>query len=152
MSACGGPTFDGRVYRNDGLAFRVGATPPSWHAIDVDGTLLAFHDDADSATIAVNGRCGVDGDDVPLSALTHHLLLGFTQRRLLSQTTLPFDGREALRSELSANLDGVPRHLLVYVLKKDGCVYDFWWIGNEASASAGTAEFQRFVQGFSTEI
>jgi hypothetical protein len=152
LPACGGPTFDGKVYRSDSLSFRVGPVPASWHTFKVDGTLLAFRDDDTSATIAVNGRCGVDGDDVPLSALTHHLLLGFTERRIQSQAVLPFDGREALRSELSAKLDGVPRHLVVYVLKKDSCVYDLWWIGSEESAPASLENFQGFVQGFSTQI
>jgi hypothetical protein len=38
---------------------------------------------------------------------------------------VPLDGREALRSHVVAKLDGVPRELLLTVMKKDGCVYDF---------------------------
>ncbi len=65
---------------------------------------------------------------MPLTALTHHLFLHFTDRELASQKTVELDGREALRSELTARLDGVPKHFVIYVLKKDGCVYDFMHI------------------------
>jgi hypothetical protein len=151
-TACGGSTFNGSVYRDDELAFRVGPRPSSWHSIQVDGALLAFRDKAAGATIAVNGRCGLDGDDVPLRALTHHLFLHFTGRRVLEQRSLALDGREALRTELLADLDGVPRRFMVYVLKKDSCVYDFVWIGATAPPAGAAAEFHTFVEGFTTEI
>jgi len=99
------------------------------------------------ATVAVNGRCGVDGDDVPLASLTQHLFLQFTDRTQLSQKTVGLDGREALRTEISAALDGVKKHYLVYVLKKNGCVYDFMYIAAD-SAPGSRADFERFVQGF----
>jgi hypothetical protein len=148
LASCGGQAFDGRVYRNDDMAFRVGPVPPSWHAVDVDGALVAYRDETNAATVALSGRCGLDGDDVPLSALTHHLFLQFTEREIHSQKLTELDGREALRTELTAKLDGVPLHYLVYVLKKDGCVYDFMHIGG--SDAAGVASFERFVQGFAT--
>lgn len=152
ISACGGPAFDGRVYRNGELSFRVGPQPGSWRQVRVDGALLAFRDSGAGATVAVSGRCRLDGDDVPLRALTHHLFLHFTARRVLDQQTLQLDGREALLTELSAELDGVPRRFVVYVVKKDGCVYDFVWIGVPNAPPATNPEFQRFVQGFSTDI
>jgi hypothetical protein len=147
---CGGPSFDGRVYHSGELSFRVGPIPPSWRAIEADETLLAFRDDPASATIAVNGRCGRDGDDVPLGALTHHLFLTFTNRRVIAEQPLELDGRAALRTELSANLDGVPKHFDVFVLKKDGCVYDFMWIGAMDASANSMQDFERFVRGFST--
>lgn len=148
LQGCGGSSFDGHVYRGNDLAFRVGPVPESWRPIEVDQTLLAFRDDGRGATVAVNGRCGVDGDDVPLRSLTHHLFLQFTDRDVQSQEIVQLDGREALRSELVGKLDGVPKHFLVYVLKKDGCVYDFVQVSDDASENA---EFDRFVRGFSTE-
>ncbi len=145
-SACGGSAFDGQVYRSGEFAFRVGPVPSSWRTIDVYGTLLAFRDDADAATVAVSGRCGLDGDDVPLEALTHHLFLHFTERSLVSQQRLDLDGRAALRTELVAQLDGVPMHYLVYVLKKDGCVYDLVYVSSQRDGEA----FDRFVRGSGT--
>lgn len=147
--ACGGPHYDGRRYDDGALRFRTGPVPAGWRGIESDGTLLAFRDDQAGATVAINGRCGVDGDDVPLASLTQHLFLQFTERELKSQEELTLDGRAALRTELVGKLDGVPKSFLVYVLKKDGCVYDFWRISDPGAADF--AAFEGFVRGFATE-
>lgn len=146
---CAATAFDGRVYKKDDLAFQVGPYPQRWHPVEVEGALLAFRDTAHSGTVAMNGRCGLDGDDVPLEALTHHLFLHFTERKLVAQQRVNLDGRAALRSELVAELDGVPMYYLVYVLKKDGCVYDFMHVTPNVDPTT-RAEFERFVQGFGT--
>jgi hypothetical protein len=147
VSGCSSSQFDGRVYRNDDLAFRVGPVPDDWRPLQVDHTLLAFRDDADAATVALSGRCGKDGDDVPLQSLTHHLFLQFTDRAVEGQELLKLDGRDAMRTEMVAELDGVPKHFLVYVLKKDGCVYDFVRIG---ATGGDPGDFEAFVRGFHT--
>ena len=147
--ACSGPHFNGTVYDDGTLRFRTGPVPAAWHAIEADGTLLAFRDDQAPATVAVNGRCGMDGDDVPLASLTQHLFLQFTERQQKSQQELTLDGRAALRTEVVGKLDGVPKQFLVYVLKKDGCVYDFWRISDPGAGNPAT--FEAFVKGFVTE-
>lgn len=145
--ACG-PKFDGQVYNNGQLRFRVGPVPADWRAIEVDQALLAYRGDQEGETIAVGGRCHKDGDDVPLTSLTHHLFLHFTERSMISQRSLTLDGREALRTEMTASLDGVSKHYVVYVLKKDGCVYDFMRISDSSNDDPG--RFDSFVGGFQT--
>ena len=108
----------------------MGQFHPAGESCGPGHALLAFRDDAQSATIGVNGRCGKDGDDVPLQALTHHLFLHFTDREVISQKTLTLDGRDAMRTEMLAELDGVPKRFTIYVLKKDGCVYDMLHIAD----------------------
>ena len=147
--ACAASAFDGHVYQSGELRFRVGQVPSGWRAIDADNALLAFRDDPANATVAINGRCHVDGDDVPLASLTQHLFLEFTDRDLGTQKSLSLDGREALRTEINASLDGVKKHYVVYVLKKNGCVYDFMYISAPGSSGAA-ASFDGFVQGFAT--
>jgi hypothetical protein len=148
VAACGGPSFDGQVFRNGDLTFRVGPVPASWRSIEATGALLAYRDDEAAATVALNGRCGLDGDDVPLEALTHHLFLQFTGRELVSQERVDLDGRAALRTEMLAELDGVKKRYVVYVLKKDGCVYDFLYVS--PGRAGGKEAFERFVRGFGT--
>jgi hypothetical protein len=149
LSGCSASSFDGHVYKHGELSFRVGPIPPGWRSVDVDGALLAFRDDAAAATVALNGRCGLDGDDVPLEALTHHLFINFTDRKLVRQAPFELAGRAALKSELDATLDGVVMHYVVVVLKKDGCVYDFMLVTPPAT-TANSAGFDRFVAGFET--
>jgi hypothetical protein len=76
------------------------------------------------------------------------LFLQFTERSMISQQPLELDGRAALRTEMTANLDGVTKHYIVYVLKKDGCVYDFMRISDSSGNDAGP--FDSFVSGFQT--
>src|SRR5262245_20444557 len=148
LGGCSGSQFDGTTYHAGNIAFRVGPTPATWRRIEVSHAALAFRDDSRDATIAVNGRCGADGEDVPLAALTQHLFLAFTEREILEQKNIPLNGREAMNTVLSAKLDGVPKKFNVYVLKKDGCVYDFLYIVRPDRFDQGATEFDRFVQGF----
>lgn len=140
----------GQTYRHGDIVFDVGPIPASWRRVDAGDAALAFRDDANRATVAVNARCHEQGDDVPLRALTKHLFLEFTNRNVISERPVQLDGREALRTELLADLDGVPMRFSVYVLKKDWCVYDFMHIAAVASPASSRSDFERFVSGFRT--
>jgi hypothetical protein len=142
--------LSGDVLHGEGFAARVGPLPERWHRVEVTHASLAFRDEVDGATIVLNGRCGVDGEDVPLESLTQHLFLRFTEREIVEQRVVPFDHREAMRTVLTAKLDGVPMKFEVWVLKKDGCVYDIAYMASPPHYARGAVEFERFVQGFST--
>jgi hypothetical protein len=144
---CSASNFDGKLFRQGNVAFRLEHLPPSWRTIEINDTALAFRDDEHSTTVAINGRCGRDADDVPLQSLTQHLFLQFTERQVESQQLLPLDGREALETQMVAKLDGVEKHFHVVVLKKDGCVYDFLQIANQRQ---DPEQFRYFVSGFSS--
>lgn len=148
VAACGA-AFDGTTYRGQGIAFKVPPPPESWQSIDVSHAALAFRDVTADATIAVNGRCGKDAPDVPLASLTQHLFLQFTERDILTQEVVPFDQREAMHTVMLAKLDGVPKKFDVWVLKKDGCVYDMLFISAPDRFEAGVEAFRRFTSGFS---
>jgi hypothetical protein len=150
--ACGSSaSFDGRVYHGGETSFRIGPIPPNWKRLDVDGDdAIAVRDPATGTVITISARCGRDGDDVPLEALTKHLFIQFTDREIVSETKVQLDGREALRTELTARLDGVQRRFRVYVLKKDGCVYDFSEIATDRASAESDRVFEDAVRGFST--
>lgn len=150
LLSCSGAQFDGTVYQGDGFVFRIPPPPDHWERIDHSHAALAFRDPESSGTIMINGRCGLDGEDVPLTALTNHLFLQFTDREIHRQEVVPFDGREAMHTELTAKLDGVPMRFDVWVLKKDGCVYDLIHLAPPAAADRGSASFTQLVKGFST--
>lgn len=140
----------GDVYRGDGFAFRIGPLGDRWQRVTISQAALAFRDEADGGTVVVNGRCGVDGEDVPLDALTHHLFIRFTEREIVEQSVVPFDRREAMRTVIRAKLDGVPMKFAVWVLKKDGCVYDLAYMAAPSRFDRGAPQFDRFVRGFAT--
>ena len=154
VSACGGNrgqgSFEGNVYRSGPIAFQLPEPPSGWRRIEVDAASLAFRDDAHSASVLLNARCTSADDRTPLVALTNHLLIGTTDREYLSQSTVPFDGREALHTRAKAKWDGVPMIVDVFVLSKDGCIYDFVYLGAPNGFEAGAPVFESFVRGFRT--
>ncbi|MEZ4389869.1 MAG: hypothetical protein R3A48_02145 [Polyangiales bacterium] len=79
-----------------------------------------------------------------------HLLIGFTRREVSLEETVPFDQREARHVVLTARLDGVPRGIELYVMKKDGCVYDLGLIAPPERFDAARASFASFARGFRT--
>lgn len=149
-TACASSGFDGRVFRSQDMAFELREIPGHWRSLDSSDTLLSFRDDQDQSSIAVNGRCGKDAQDVPLRALTQHLFLQFTEREVSDERLLSLDGREAMRTQLQAKLDGVRKHFIVVVLKKDGCIYDFLYVAAAQPSAQAESEFDRFVSGFAT--
>jgi hypothetical protein len=53
---------------------------------------------------------------------------------------------------MTALLDGVPMRYDVWVLKKDGCVYDLLYFAPPATFERGLAAFGGLVQGFTTAV
>jgi hypothetical protein len=149
---CGASGLEGRVYHGDETSFCVGTIPSTWKSLDVSGDdALAVRDPNTGTVITVSARCGRDGDDVPLEALTKHLFIQFTDRQTTLERKFELNGREALRTELTAKLDGVKRRFRVVVLKKDGCVYDFSEIAVENRVTKDSDRvFDDVVAGFST--
>ncbi len=144
-----GSAFDGRVYHGEGYALTVPTVPHAWSELHVRDTALAWQDTESGATIAANGRCDRDGEDVPLQSLTQHLFLQFTDRDVHSQDVVPFDGREAMRTDVTAKLDGVPRRLVTWVMKKDKCVFDLFYLARPDRFDQGVGRFDAWVKGLS---
>ncbi|MBV9947826.1 MAG: hypothetical protein JOZ69_13310, partial [Myxococcales bacterium] len=113
-----GETFEQGTLRKGDLSVHVGPVPGDWRRVHVEGADLAFRDATHQASILFDVRCGSDGDDAPLAALTGHLIMGTTERDVERQETVPFDGREAMHTRLRAKLDGVPMRYDIYVMKK----------------------------------
>lgn len=141
-------TFSGGVFRQGAVAYRVGPLPATWQRIRSQGANLAFRHDQ-GGTIVVNGQCPAQ-DDAPLSVLTNHLLFGLSARRETSRETQTLDGREALRTQVSGQLDGVHVALDLVVLKKDGCLYDLQLISGPDHFAARQPDFTAFLAGFGT--
>lgn len=147
-TACAhGDTFEGGVLRKGDLMVHVGPLPPNWRRVDVEGADLAFRDDAREGSTLFSVRCGRRDDDAPLSVLTEHLIMGTTDRQFESEGRIPFDGREAMHSILRAKLDGVPMEYEIYVMKKDGCLYDIVYVASPDHFAEGAPDFDRFARG-----
>jgi hypothetical protein len=145
LAACATSSFSGGVYRNSQTAYRVGPLDATWERFHVSDCNLAFRNPA-GGSIMANATCDVR--DLPLDVLTNQSLIGLEQKQEQSREVITLDGRAALRTRLSATLDGVPILLDLVVLKKDGCTYDLELVAGARAFVDREADFWRFVQGF----
>lgn len=151
---CGAaPRLRGQIYEDVEARYRIGDLGDGWDSIGVaDANDLAWANGRTGAIVQVNASCD-PAADAPLAVLTNHLLAGFTGREVREEAIVPMDGREALRTHVVARLDGVRRELLLYVMKKNECVYDLALIAPEGeSFETALLHFEPFVQGFTTEV
>ncbi len=148
LSACGGSSYQSNVYRDGEARYALAGPRAPWAQVDVAGQNdLAWHNPQTGAVIQANASCD-PALDIPLRALTAHLLIGFTERELVEEEVVPFSEREALRTHVRAKLDGVPRELLLTVLKKDNCVYDFALVAPPAAYAAAEGDYDAMLESF----
>ena len=141
------------VYDGPETNYRVGAVSDDWTPVTVDDQNdLAWHSEAKAGVMHVDSTCD-PSLDIPLSALRNHLVIGFTDREVVEEDVIPMDGREALRVHMTAKLDGVRREIMLQILKKDGCVYDFGLITPPGEPFENAmADFDQLVNGFTTDV
>ena len=154
----GGATYSSGVFHDGPVSFHVTGLGAPWERVGVgeQNDLAWMH--AELAAIAqVNATCDQPDQDVPLQALTRHLLNGFTAYTYPpieadDLQTVAMDGREAQRTHLVAKLDGVPRELLLVVMKKDDCIYDFALVAPPGEPfTRALPDFDRLIAGFRAE-
>jgi hypothetical protein len=138
------------VFAKDGVRYRVGELSRSWRPLDVESNDVAYVANDSPHSLAVNSTCTPTGD-ASLQVLTQHLLIGFTDREVVSEERQVMDGREALRSRYRARLDGVPVEMMLVVLKKDGCVYDFTYLSPPGRFDEKRDSFERVLAEFHAE-
>jgi hypothetical protein len=152
VAGCGssGSYHEGE-YSGSEADFRVGVLGPDWTRIGVrDQNDLAFVHGPTSAVIQANASCQA-GLDIPLEALRNHLLIGFTEREVLSERRIPVDGREALDVHVRAKIDGVPVELRLTVLKKNDCVFDMALVVAPEDFARVEPHYETFLSGFHSE-
>jgi hypothetical protein len=146
LSGCGGASFANDVYDDGVTRYRVGPRASGFSRVELEGNDLAWHHHQ-LGTISVKSTC-TEYEDVPEEALVNHLLFGMRERAYRTEETLTLDGRGAHHVVVDVELDGVPLTLEIYLVKKDGCVYDLVRVASRPTFEAGRDAFARFVAGF----
>jgi len=148
-AGCGGPTFSQGIYDDGIVRYRVGDPGPGWQRVEVmdNDRALAFHNDQLGATVSINATCE-EYEDVPDEALLNHLLFGMRERVFRVDETITLDGRGALHAVVDVELDGVPVTLEVYLVRKDGCVYDLTLIASRQEFEPARGALARLTARF----
>jgi hypothetical protein len=147
-AGCASHFLRGGIYRGERTSYRLGPLGPAWQRHDSEADLSFFAPELD-AVIMVNAECPAEHDP-PLPVAANTLLIGFTDRQIVHEESVPLAGRQALHRRVRARLDGVPLAIDTFVLKKDDCLYDFVYLSPPESAARGVPDFERVVSGFDT--
>jgi hypothetical protein len=145
-AACQTGRFADDRFENNQLDFTVGQPGDGWTLVKQPVANVAWHNPALGGALLVNGHCeGVQ--DSPLPSLTSQLLHGTTEREVRQETVMPFARREGLLTIVDLKLDGVPRRRALFVVKKDGCVYDLVYDAPPGRFDEGYSAFERVKGG-----
>jgi len=150
IAACGGAAPSGHysqgTFTKGDEHFHVEA-PAAWQPITPPAGDLAWRDPQSRSVISANATCK-GHHDPPLEILVNDLLIGTTDRHILLDETIPLDGREARHEVVELKVDGVPLVYDLYVLKKDGCVYDLTLVAPPRAYDQVADRFVTFIGGF----
>ncbi len=120
--------------------------PPRWKAID--------HGEGDHAyklasgnVITLTSSCNRD-THVSLELMTRHLLLGERGTVIEKRERMVVDGVTGLFSAVQTTLESNTFYLDLFVLPKQGCIFDFSLVSPRPIPSNETDEFLTFVKSF----
>jgi hypothetical protein len=130
------------------VCYVVGPLDGNWRMVHLQSAGAGWFNNVAGAIIESNATCRDDAEAAPLKALTRELLVGYTERQFLDEQLVRMQAREALRTQLIARLDGVPMRLEIYVLRRNGCVFDLAYAAPPRSFAVAEPDFARFVAGF----
>lgn len=142
---------NGHVYFTDRETYKVGELSGAWKKMRVKTYSIAFHNAGAGATIATDAFCGPAYEDIPLKALTSHLLAGVDDYVVERSEEFTLDERGALRTIARGSVDGVPLTFDVVVIKKNRCMIDLMCIAPEGRHNDVVADFEGFYGAFHYE-
>lgn len=129
-------------------SYRFGLPGSPWREVrDAEDVQVAWMHTGLGAVIDIHAQCAHQGDS-SLAQYTDHLRIDWTEWVVVSQQPLRMLGRDALRTVVDAELDGVRRRNEFLVLKKSGCLFDLRYSARPDTFAAGRPAFAQVVAGF----
>lgn len=125
--------------------------PKAWEKIPPGGSDHAFANSKTNSIITANSLCG-RYESTSLRQLTNNILSGLDQSSIEESATVPYVGREALRTKARARMDGIPVYLIIKTVRKNECIYDFILISSsDEIRRADSKEFDRMLKSINIE-
>ena len=152
FAGCAGRRIEDGVYHSE-KGYRLTLPGADWTlATDSKADLELRHQDG-LAAMLVNAECDERATSRSADLLLGQLLIGLQDRATIEQNEVSVNGQQALHRVLDArtSADGAPTRIEAYVLKDQGCIYDFAYAAPPASFETWRPDFHRFVQSFTKE-
>ena len=138
---------EGKVKTHGGGLFAIGVLPKNWQQKKIKERAILFLNKDDGASITVSSWCKSAFDDSPLLTLSDQLLLGITDIKRLETVQQSIAGRDALQTSVTGLAEGAPVYLRSYVMKSNGCVFDFLYVATPHVFDS-VVDFDQMVQNF----
>lgn len=139
--------FPAKVARKE-ATYRFGDPGPGWQPVrDIDDVQVAWTNREIGGAIELHAQCDGQGDS-SLHEYTDHLRIDWTRWQVDSQEEGRLVDRAALHTLVTADLDGVVRRNELWVVKKDGCLFDLRYTAGPERFEQGRPAFAKVVEGF----
>lgn len=121
--------------------------PARWKETSSEGESDKAYRTPEGNIATLTSTCTQDAKFNP-EILTKQLLMGARKIKYQEKKKITVDSREGQFSDVKSTLDGKPFHLLIFVLPKNDCVFDFTLVGNKPFEAIEREEFNSFFMGF----
>ena len=142
---------DGRVFIQHDRYYRVGVLPSGWQAMKTKARAISFYNSDYKSSISTDAFCGRDVTDRKLETLGGEMITALEGRSVLYEKNFDLDGRGAVRQKLTGSLDGVSVVVDLVVVRKNGCVFDFYAVMPPNNAANTGDDFENFFGAFHYE-
>ena len=120
--------------------------PASWSKTDRAESDRAYKT-SEGNFATVTSSCNRN-TDAPLEVLTRHLLIGERKPSIQNQRRIKVAGSDGLLSSVHVTEGNHNIYLALFVLSKEGCIFDFSLVSPKQITEKESSEFVNFVQSF----
>lgn len=122
------------------------AAPKQWVPKDKGDGDYAYRLPSGSI-VSLNSSCNRHLD-VGLDVLTRQLLIGSRNVHYFRTDKMQIDKDDGLLTKVDASYEGVPFHLLLFVLRGQKCIFDFSLVSPKVVSSEEEQDFINFIKSF----
>lgn len=140
-----------KVYLAKYQYYEVGLLPEGWERMPTRARAISFYNPAARSSISTDAICSRQVQDRPLASLASDIATALEKRTISDERPFMLDGRGALRQRVTGRMDGVPMAVDMVVVRKDGCVFDFYAVTPADADDSVTGAFESFFSAFHYE-
>jgi len=137
-----------KVYLKKNVYYTIGQLPDSWMRMKSDNKSIGFYNDSSQSAIATDAFCGQKVRNIRLKHMSGGIISGLENRRILFESSILLDGRKGLRQMVKGELDGEIIYLDIVMVRKHGCIFDFYAIMPKEQDCVVINSFETFFNGF----
>ncbi len=118
-----------------------------WKQQSTNGESDYAYKNSKGSVITLTSSCNNDSK-FSLEVLTKQLLMGARKIKYKEKKKVSVDGQNGQYSNVQATLDNNPFNLLIFVLTKNNCVFDFTLVSQQPIDANEQKEFNLFYSSF----